>query len=569
MGIEDKRFQNMTPAELLEAYRKGDFPPAQEPEDFDPTAFDIEFDPTVQRMRGHAVHGNTPFDVPYMSAVAEKLYQGGCTNGLVLPPYIDYVMSLYPWERYEMNHDVKGQQYVKMYDSLDQSFDQLEDLAQQVIEWRKDGNVLVHCFPTGTMVGGLTSTNIEKASEVLGQDGKIHNVSYHHLDPYDGPLVKIETTGILPISCTPEHPFMVVRPYFFPKGFKAKPGTKSLERVSTVTKHYKTQPTWIEAKDIRVGDYLVCPIPNLDRKQAEPISWLAGDHHNLKDVGPLTPDNDTAWMLGFYAADGGTHGEYSISFVLSPKDDLKRLCGVWKRIGLTPTVTQNKNYTRVVINSKTVCSSMREWFGSSDNKRLPEFLFTHDWPLRSVVEGYADGDGYTNSRGATTIHTISQVLVEQVRMMLLMIGESPTVSLAQRHSGYDNAKQGYNIQWNPKSFQRHTAHWRGMYLVPVTDISQSWYSGEVHNLSVDDVETYIVNGALVHNCQAGLNRSALLTARVLMLDDGLTSVEAITLIREQRSPACLCNKAFEDYLLDLDGHSFNDLYPDGWKTEYY
>jgi Dual specificity phosphatase, catalytic domain len=55
---------------------------------------------------------------------------------------------------------------------------------------------------------------------------------------------------------------------------------------------------------------------------------------------------------------------------------------------------------------------------------------------------------------------------------------------------------------------------------------------------------------LVH-CQAGLNRSSLVAARALMLD-GFTAQDAIALLREKRSPACLCNRSFESYLLSLD-----------------
>jgi hypothetical protein len=55
---------------------------------------------------------------------------------------------------------------------------------------------------------------------------------------------------------------------------------------------------------------------------------------------------------------------------------------------------------------------------------------------------------------------------------------------------------------------------------------------------------------LVH-CQAGLNRSSLVVARVLMLE-GATADEAIGLLREKRSPACLCNPAFEEWLRARD-----------------
>lgn len=58
-------------------------------------------------------------------------------------------------------------------------------------------------------------------------------------------------------------------------------------------------------------------------------------------------------------------------------------------------------------------------------------------------------------------------------------------------------------------------------------------------------------GPVAVTCQAGLNRSGLVVARALMLE-GRTADEAIALIREKRSPAVLCNPAFEEWLRSLD-----------------
>lgn len=52
---------------------------------------------------------------------------------------------------------------------------------------------------------------------------------------------------------------------------------------------------------------------------------------------------------------------------------------------------------------------------------------------------------------------------------------------------------------------------------------------------------------LIH-CQAGLNRSGLVAAQVLMRD-GVTAAQAISLLREKRCPLVLCNAAFERWLL--------------------
>lgn len=73
---------------------------------------------------------------------------------------------------------------------------------------------------------------------------------------------------------------------------------------------------------------------------------------------------------------------------------------------------------------------------------------------------------------------------------------------------------------------------------------------------VDDIARWVIRrkttGPTLVNCQAGLNRSGLVVARVLMLD-GATADDAIRIIREKRSPACLCNKAFEEWLRSAPG----------------
>lgn len=52
---------------------------------------------------------------------------------------------------------------------------------------------------------------------------------------------------------------------------------------------------------------------------------------------------------------------------------------------------------------------------------------------------------------------------------------------------------------------------------------------------------------LVH-CQAGLNRSALITGFAL-IRSGMKAKEAISLLRSKRCDAVLCNKYFENWLL--------------------
>lgn len=112
----------------------------------DPTAFAISFDLTTERMRGTATHGNTPFDVPFISQIQGNLWQGGCENGLVLPTNIKHVISLYKWEKYAIKHELDSFMEVKMHDSIE-DVDTLQVIA--LAEWvnvcRAHKPTLVHC----------------------------------------------------------------------------------------------------------------------------------------------------------------------------------------------------------------------------------------------------------------------------------------------------------------------------------------------------------------------------------------------------------------------------------------
>lgn len=62
------------------------------------------------------------------------------------------------------------------------------------------------------------------------------------------------------------------------------------------------------------------------------------------------------------------------------------------------------------------------------------------------------------------------------------------------------------------------------------------------------VNKYKERGVTLVHCQAGLNRSGLIAA-LSMIQMGMTPKRAIAILRDKRSPAVLCNKVFEEWLL--------------------
>lgn len=99
----------------------------------------------------------------------------------------------------------------------------------------------------------------------------------------------------------------------------------------------------------------------------------------------------------------------------------------------------------------------------------------------------------------------------------------------------------------------------GEYNVPAeTDmyVFEMFDGDSVDEDSVESISDFVIDAlekehkVLVH-CQAGLNRSSLIVARVLMKKYGKTADEAIDMIRAQRSPLCLCNDTFRQWLKGL------------------
>ena len=112
----------------------------------DPTAIAIHSDPRRRRLSGLTVHGNRSFDVPFISRIGANLWQGGCQTGLVLPQNIDHVVSLYPWERYKVDHPIDSELFVRMYDANDMPDPkQIRQIAEWVNACRRTGETLVHC----------------------------------------------------------------------------------------------------------------------------------------------------------------------------------------------------------------------------------------------------------------------------------------------------------------------------------------------------------------------------------------------------------------------------------------
>lgn len=110
-------------------------------------------------IEGLAVHGDTPFSMPLISHITGNLWTGGCLHGVPLPSEFRHVISLYPWERYDIDPGATTRVEVTMYDAdgVPAPAD-LFGAAGRVLGALRDGPTLVHCqagLNRSALVAGL------------------------------------------------------------------------------------------------------------------------------------------------------------------------------------------------------------------------------------------------------------------------------------------------------------------------------------------------------------------------------------------------------------------------------
>lgn len=134
----------------------------------DPTRIPMEIDPLTERFSGVALHGDTPFDVPFISEILEgALFMGGCATGLPLPRQIRFVVSLAPWFEYLL-HPEATRYTVKMKDSTDElNVEKVTQIADDVLALLEVGPTLVHCQAGLNRSGLIVATALVRSGDYM------------------------------------------------------------------------------------------------------------------------------------------------------------------------------------------------------------------------------------------------------------------------------------------------------------------------------------------------------------------------------------------------------------------
>ena len=396
------------------------------------------------------------------------------------------------------------------------------------------------CFlpeqPIYTESGVKNIANIKSGDLVLTQHNRFRKVLNTQARQYDGDVITIKAWGVEPIVCTPEHPLLVrsVARREVKRGvWEDDINIQFLKasQVSVVKYHrtYATKKSLDRSNKRRFGKYLCVPRLNPGTLKSIPLSDLifkpgghiAGPDHwidsviyehdgykTTKEVGlptSLPLDSEFLWVCGLWLAEGSLKADASIEFTLGSDelDYANRVAAYFDRFNITTRITPREhNRIDVSVNSAYFSRCFDNLFGSGfDNKKLNNnWLFGLDaGQTKSLLGGLFDGDAKIGTR-QSYLKLCNQTLVWQARLLLTRSAQYSAVSKIKNNNS-DNI--GYTIR------RRETGHcyydWDDKYIyLPISNISTKHYSGPVHNLEVDEDNTYNV-GVVAHNCEIYFN----------------------------------------------------------------
>ena len=226
----------------------------------------------------------------------------------------------------------------------------------------------------------------------------------------------------------------------------------------------------------------------------------------------LTPE--FLWMIGLYLAEGNAHNR-EITFSLHSKetDYRDRIVRLFQSYGFNPSVIDRDyrpNSRWINIASSTLAEWFADWLGSGcENKSIPANLLNlPNEKLSYIIQGVLDGDGCASrdSFGQTS----SQLALQMVefghrvprKVKPNVYREDPEgkkpVYRVHNASGSEILKPD-DPQRNIR-FGRSKWEFDGQPLHKILSKEEFDYDGPIYNLEIEGDHTYVVAGALVHNC---------------------------------------------------------------------
>lgn len=403
----------------------------------------------------------------------------------------------------------------------------------------------VWCFPKGVWVTGEDVKRIEDVREgdlVRTHKGTLRKVLVASSRPYSGEMVRITTTYMRELECTPGHRLYVRtkqpagRTNYLSGGqlFDGSPAPP--QTVEAMVK----KTAWLEAKDIRVGDWLHIPKLRFSRSPIKSfpvtdfldvsvlhefpdgkLGYSRTRKNALRLIPRINVTPELCRLMGYYLSEGfSSRSENLLSFAFGEiEPDLVRDCQelLLSEFGAKSSTRTQMGSTCIMASSTLLAKLFKRMMGTGAyNKHLPPFWNSLNREcLAELVKGYWWGDGNCSGK-LFSMNSMSETLARGIQAALLKLGilcgvrtnenkfgrlvrvMSIPTKLAPKFAsivGYDDYDKTPAREQD--AYFRERKEW---FQVRVEKAETFLWEGEVFNLKVDERETFLANGVVVHNC---------------------------------------------------------------------
>jgi len=393
------------------------------------------------------------------------------------------------------------------------------------------------CFPAGSRVmtksGYQPIEKIEQGDLVLTHEGRYRPVLETMQRQVDESLVKIQISKLTAneFVATANHPVLAVR---------ARDARKRYSGGTPV-------PEWIQAGDLKPGDYVIVAKPPVSDTIPAPVDLAEycgpnfevsedlivtrnSAHHPTLTRHVSFEDPSIMRLLGRWLGDGSIGHETrdgelaSVNFVFNADDlagaeDVSQLMDRFFGIRTTREVAVGQNTAHLRFTRRPLARWFSETFGEGfSGKSIPAWVF--ELPrdhLINLLSGLFASDGCVldqgNSKSLCFDHS-NRELGESVWRIARSLGYSPAliggsvrpggtvphfrIQISVKDAPELAAACGVDIPGG-KTLQREL-HVGDNVAYRVRSTSLELFYGTVYNFQVEEDESYVANGVVVHNC---------------------------------------------------------------------
>jgi DNA primase len=399
-----------------------------------------------------------------------------------------------------------------------------------------------HCFgcflpdtPIKTNLGYHKIEDLRVGDLVQTHTGRFMPVIRSLWRPYKGEILEIKVRKSNEvISLTPDHEVFVIKTKHCPhraRETRICQWNCKKKYCPRFYLNYKIEK--LQAKELSKDDFLLYPV-NEEVKDLEYIDLEKYYTRKESNFGPeikeiptkIKVDEKFLKLVGYYIAEGSNHRAY-IRFSLGENElefakEIKKL--IEEIFGIKASIHKRKESKKTGLEVSACNSKLSNIFENlcgkgADKKRIPfEFQFLPPEKQMIILEAIWRGDGTRGKvnkcktkRYYRAITTISLLLAEQLRDILLRLGKEPTFFIQKEKIDKKGVRHrtSYTISWQ-ENYKLHFSYfWRDpktkvlYWLLPIKEIKKKYYEGDTFDLTVAVDHSYVAGPFAVSNCGRG------------------------------------------------------------------